>query len=70
MTPDKMVRMANQIATFFDSQPGDRAALVAAHINDFWEPRMRRKLFDHVAAGGEGLSPLMLEAMAHIREPA
>ncbi|WP_298497489.1 formate dehydrogenase subunit delta [uncultured Maritimibacter sp.] len=70
MSPDKMVMMANQIATFFASQPGDRAALVAAHINDFWEPRMRRQLFDHVAAGGAGLDPLVIEAMAMVREPA
>ena len=70
MTDEKMIRMANQIATFFGSQPGDRAALVAAHINDCWEPRMRRQLFDHVAAGGEGLLPLVLDAMAHVREPA
>lgn len=70
MSPDKMVMMANQIATFFASQPGDRTALVAAHINDFWEPRMRRQLFDHVAAGGAGLDPLVIEAMAKVREPA
>ncbi|KAA9006086.1 formate dehydrogenase subunit delta [Histidinibacterium aquaticum] len=71
MSPDKMVRMANQIATFFESQPGDDGPeKVAAHINDFWEPRMRRQLFDHVAEGGEGLRPMVLDAMRHIREPA
>ena len=70
MSPDKMVMMANQIATFFATQPGDRPALVAAHINDFWEPRMRRHLFDHVAAGGEGLHDLVREAMGRINEPA
>ena len=70
MTDEKMVRMANQIATFFASQPGDRRALVAAHLNDFWEPRMRRQLIEHVATGGAGLAPLVLEAMAEVREPA
>ncbi|HBZ45548.1 MAG TPA: formate dehydrogenase [Maritimibacter sp.] len=69
MSPEKMVTMANQIATFFESQPGDRPALVAAHINDFWEPRMRRQLFDHVAAGGKGLKPLVIDAMDQINEP-
>ena len=42
MSPEKMVRMANQIATFFKTQPKeDAAARVAAHIKDFWDPRMR-----------------------------
>ena len=37
--------MANQIATFFESQ-GDRnsaVAGVAGHIKDFWSPAMRRE---------------------------
>lgn len=71
MSPDKLVHMANQIATFFESQPGtDNASKVAAHLNDFWEPRMRRQLFDHVAAGGVGLHPLVLDAMPEVREPS
>lgn len=70
MQPEKMVRMANQIATFFQSQPlPDRAEKVAAHINDFWEPRMRAQLLNHAAAGGAGLSPLAQAACAHIRAP-
>ena len=67
MTEDKLVRMANQIATFFEIQPSDRAASVAAHINDNWSPPMRADLLDHVAQGGDGLSPLVLEAAAMIR---
>ncbi len=71
MSPEKLVLMANQIATFFVTQPGsDQAEHVADHINDFWEPRMRRAYLDHVAAGGDGLSPLALQAAAHVREPA
>ena len=70
MSPEKMTTMANQIATFFKSQPGDaQAAQIAAHINDFWEPRMRNQLIAHVAAGGAGLDPLVLAAMDHIRVP-
>ena len=71
MSPEKMVRMANQIATFFESQPGaGQADRVADHLNDFWEPRMRRQLLDHVAEGGEGLHPLVLEAAGKLRAPA
>ena len=63
MSPEKMVMMANQIATFFRSQPGtDQADRVAAYLKDYWEPRMRQQLRDHIAAGGEGLDPLVLGA--------
>ncbi|WP_136637145.1 formate dehydrogenase subunit delta [Pseudooceanicola onchidii] len=71
MSPEKMTTMANQIATFFASQPGtDQAERVAAHINDFWDPRMRRQLLDHLEAGGAGLSDLAIAAHPHIRVPA
>ena len=63
MSPDKMIRMANQIATFFKTQPGeDAAARVAAHITDFWEPRMRTQLRDYAASGGAGLDEVVLKA--------
>lgn len=70
MSPDKMVHMANQIAAFFRSQPGDTAGAVAAHLSDFWEPRMRRQLLDHVAAGGVGLDPEVVAAAKLMRAPA
>ncbi|EIE52793.1 formate dehydrogenase [Salipiger aestuarii] len=70
MSPDKMITMANQIATFFASQPGDRAGGVAAHINDFWEPRMRLQLLAHIKEGGLRLHPLVVEAGSRITAPA
>lgn len=58
MSPDKLTHMANQIATFFDSQRvGDPAENTARHLRDFWDPRMRAQLAEIVAAGGPGLSP-------------
>ncbi|TJZ94047.1 formate dehydrogenase [Paracoccus gahaiensis] len=62
MSPEKMVMMANQIATFFDSQPGDPAEKVADHLRDYWEPRMRAQLLAFLDSGGEGLKPSALEA--------
>lgn len=71
MSPDKMVHMANQIAAFFKSQPGgDTAEKVAAHLNDFWEPRMRAQLIDHIGAGGDGLDPVVIAALDHLNAPA
>ncbi|KQT86338.1 formate dehydrogenase subunit delta [Aurantimonas sp. Leaf443] len=64
--------MANQIATFFRSSPeAGRTDGIAEHINAFWEPRMRRQLFERVDGGAtEGIDPLVLEAMPKIRRPA
>ena len=71
MSPEKMVHMANQIAAFFRSQPGeDAAARVAAHLTDFWEPRMRAQLLAHVAAGGAGLDPVALAAARMLKPVA
>lgn len=63
MSPEKMVHMANQIATFFRSQPGDdQAERVATHLRDYWEPRMRDQLKDYIARGGARLDALVIEA--------
>jgi formate dehydrogenase subunit delta len=70
MQPDKLVRMANQIATFFESQPqAERANGVATHINKFWEPRMRREFFAIIERGGDGLMPLVVEASKQVHRP-
>ena len=67
----KIVRMANQIGTFFESKPHEEGvAGTAEHINKFWDPRMRRQFFEIVEAGGEGLSPLVMEATASVRRPS
>lgn len=71
MSPEKLIHMANQIATFFESKPhAEGVAGTAAHINDFWEPRMRRQLLALIDEGKPGLRPLVLEAAAGIRRPA
>lgn len=59
MSPEKLVRMANQIATFFDSQKGEDAAeKTAQHLRDFWDPRMRAELSRALETGeADGLSP-------------
>ncbi|MBL9047717.1 MAG: formate dehydrogenase subunit delta [Tabrizicola sp.] len=71
MSADKIVRMANDIAKFMESKPhAEGMTLLASHINDFWEPRMRRQLFAVIDAGGAGLRPLVLDAAGKIRRPA
>ncbi len=67
-TEAKLIREANQIATFFHSKHHDEGvAGVAEHINKFWEPRMRRQFFELIDAGGEGFDELVIEASATVR---
>ncbi|WP_191062340.1 formate dehydrogenase subunit delta [Geminicoccus harenae] len=68
-----LANMANQIATFFATQPGDAAEATAQHIRQFWDPRMRTAISKHAEAGGEGLDPVALAAvrlLAETKQPA
>jgi len=66
----KLIYMANQIAKFMESKPhAEGVEGLSSHINDFWEPRMRRHLFEVLDAGGAGLRPLVLDAAAKIKRP-
>ncbi len=59
MSVRDIVRMANQISDFFKAYSHDLAVKeTATHIRNFWDPRMRRQLFEHLAAGGQGLSEI------------
>jgi formate dehydrogenase subunit delta len=65
MNREHLIRMANQIGTFFESMPERQEALegIATHIRKFWEPRMRREFLALLEAGGEGVSPIVREAL-------
>lgn len=71
MSPDKLIYMANQIATFFRTQKReDQVERVAGHLRDFWTPSMRAQLLRIVDAGGAGLDPLAVAATERLRENA
>ena len=62
MNDGKLVSMANQIASFFRSDPeAEACAGIQQHIQAFWTPRMR----ESIRAGGqhEGLDPLVATAL-------
>jgi formate dehydrogenase subunit delta len=65
---DQLVKMANDIGAYFRAEPDHRAAVtgIATHIRRFWEPRMRRRIHAHAAAGGDGLDALVREAIAEL----
>jgi formate dehydrogenase subunit delta len=61
-TDEKLVYMANQIASFFAAQGEDKAVpAIADHIRRFWDPAMRRK-FLGIADRAE-LHPLVRKAV-------
>ncbi|MCX8501119.1 MAG: formate dehydrogenase subunit delta [Alphaproteobacteria bacterium] len=63
-----LLRMVEQITGYFKAYPRDYAVdHIADHIQKFWEPRMRRELLDHAAAGGAGLSDLAKLAVQKIK---
>ena len=70
MEQAEMIRMANQIAGFFKNYGFEEGKKeVAAHLNNFWEPRMREKFFQHLSTGGAGFDPLVIEASKLVRKP-
>ena len=70
METQDMVRMANQIAGFFNGSGPELARKdVAEHINKFWEPRMRLALFALLDGGGAGLDPTVIDAAPLIKRP-
>lgn len=77
MTPEKLTRMANQIAAFFATQPpygtGDAittaAERTAQHLRKFWEPEMRAALIAHAETGATDLGPVAQAAARLLQQP-
>jgi formate dehydrogenase subunit delta len=69
MHVDNLIKMANQIGSFFESMPDPVEARegIANHIKKFWEPRMRRELLGYIDSGGEDLHPAVKEAIVSHR---
>ncbi len=72
MNSAKLIKMANQIAAFFEAMPDRQQAVrdVAAHIRRNWEPRMRTALLEYVSQNGDAaLSPLVRDALPLVKNP-
>ena len=71
MNGPKLVKMANDIAAFFEGE-GDREHVlssVAGHLKRFWDPRMRREIVRWVdERSGEGLRESVVAAIRANRE--
>ena len=65
MSVDKLIRMANQISSFFRSYPEDQAIKgIHDHLIAFWTPGMRLTLAAYAGQEGEDkLDPLAVNAL-------
>ncbi|MFT0519378.1 formate dehydrogenase subunit delta [Pseudomonas faucium] len=66
MSSDNLVKMANQIAHYFDCEPSHELAVkgVRQHLLSFWTPAMRQQLGEWIAANaGQRLDPKVVEAL-------
>jgi len=67
----KLVKMVNEIASFFEGDADRNAVLegVAGHLKRFWDPRMRRDIVRWVDEhDGEGLKETALLAIRTHRD--
>jgi formate dehydrogenase subunit delta len=70
MSADRLVTMANQIGLFFAHRGEQAPELIANHIRQFWDPRMRAAMLAHFAEGGAGLDPLPRAAVELLTQGA
>ena len=67
MSVDSLIKMANLIAHYFDSEPNRTLAVqgVRQHIHSFWTPLMRKQIVEWMQAHpDEGVDGLVREALA------
>jgi formate dehydrogenase subunit delta len=65
MDINHLITMANNIGAYFAGYPSRDETVegIANHLRNFWEARMRRDIIDYVVGGGDGLKPLVREAV-------
>ncbi len=68
----RLVRMANDIGEFFAQTPDREEAItsIAAHLRNFWEPRMRRQIIEYARGDGADLKELVRAAVLRLEPPA
>jgi formate dehydrogenase subunit delta len=67
MNIDLLIKMANQITSFWEGELGEDAAAteVATHLRRYWEPRMRAQMITYAEERqGSGLNDIAKKAVA------
>ncbi|MGZ4959649.1 MAG: formate dehydrogenase subunit delta [Methylomonas sp.] len=63
-----LIKMANNIGSFFKSEPDRELAIqgVEQHIRNSWEKRMRQRIIEYVDQGGNELMDIVAEAVLRL----
>lgn len=71
MRIERLIAMANDIATYFTIEPDHNAAVtgVRDHLTRFWDPVMRREIKAYLDEDGKDLLPLAREAVDGLKLP-
>jgi formate dehydrogenase subunit delta len=67
MNIDLLIKMANQITSFWEGEAGEEVAAteVATHLRRYWEPRMRAQIITYNEdRQGSGLNDVAKKAVA------
>ena len=73
MNIDLLIKMANQITDFWESEAGHDVAVkeVATHLRRYWEPRMRAQMITYYhERQGSGLNDIAKAAVGVLAEQA
>ena len=63
-----LTQMANDIARFHESFPEDEAMqMVSEHINKFWAPSMRQRLFEEFQNDPGAFNNLIAKSLLRVR---
>jgi formate dehydrogenase subunit delta len=71
MSPDTLIKMANQIGDFFEAMPDREQAIkdIASHLRGTWDPRMRKELVAMLGGKNEAkLKPVVRDAVVALRQ--
>jgi formate dehydrogenase subunit delta len=64
----RLIKMANEIGAFFEGAEHHHEAVasIAAHLRNFWDPRMRSELIEYARMGDGELKEIVREAVLTI----
>ena len=69
MKNDQLIKMVNDITSFFASDPDREESIngIHGHISRFWNIKMREAIKQHVNDGGEGVPEIAVEAIRRLK---
>lgn len=69
MDNSNLIKMANNIGSFFKSEPDRELAVhgIEQHLRNFWEPRMRKEIVAYIEKGGSELLDIVADAVKRLR---